>query len=287
MKYQRILKNNNKISSDATCQKHQRQITDNLTIRFVFSGNETYQIGKRQLTVYPDSFLIINQHTQYINKIDAINPVQSFSLTFDGDFLTDFMCSQICSDDKLLSGSAAGPIAHSFEETLYPLKGDMQFNLRHLKHHTDQGINDEFLLNEYLHHCLLNYYKIYNSEIAERESRLPFLNYSTRIEILRRVNLAKEFMLSNYNQNISLEAVAGYACLSVNHLLRNFKQAFGISPHQYLTHIRLQRAKHLIKTTDLPINEIVHVVGFECSSSFIRLFKSRYSITPLKYKCTA
>lgn len=287
MKYQRILKNNNKIVSDATCQKHQLQITDNLSIRFVFSGNETYQIGKRQLTVYPDSFLVINPDTQYINKVDAINPVQSFALSFDRNYLDDFISSQILTDDKLLSQDADNRISYNFEETLYPLKGDMQFNLRHLKHHTDRGINDEFLLNEYLHHSLINFYKIYNREITERESRLPFLNYSTRMEILRRLNLAKEFMLGNYDQNISLDDMAGYACLSVNHLLRNFKQAFCTSPHQYLTQIRLQRARYLVKNTSLPVNEIVHVVGFECPSSFIRLFKSQFCITPLQYKCTA
>lgn len=287
MKYQRILKNNNKITCDATCQKQQLHVTDSLSIRFVFSGNETYQIGKRQLTVYPDSFLVIHQDTQFTNKIDAMNPVQSFSLTFDQTYLADFISSGVLTDEELLNRETESNGSYSFEETLYPLKGDMRFNLVHLKKHTDEGIKDEFLINEYLHHCLINYYKIYHTEIISREARLPFLNHNTRIEILRRLNLAKEFMLGNYDQNISLDDVAGYACLSVNHLLRNFKKAFYTSPHQYLTQIRLQRAKHLLKNTNLNVNEVVHVVGFECPSSFIRLFKSQYCITPLQYKNTA
>ncbi len=48
--------------------------------------------------------------------------------------------------------------------------------------------------------------------------------------------------------------------------------------------VRLQRARQLFKTTNYAVNEVVSLVGFECASSFIRLFKNRYQVTPLKYK---
>ncbi|WP_345948048.1 AraC family transcriptional regulator [Mucilaginibacter sp. PAMB04274] len=287
MKYQKVLKNNNKIASDTTCQKQQMQMADNLSIRFVFSGSETYHIGKRQLAVHPDTFLILNEDTQFTSRIDAIDPVQSFALTFDRTYLSDFLRSQTLTEEALLANPADKPVLYNFEETLYPLKGDMRYNLLHLKEQTERGLQDEFLLNEYLYHCLINYYKVYQEEIFDKEARLTFLNHSTKIEILRRLNLAKEYMLGNYDQSISLDDIAEYACLSVNHFLRTFKQAFDMSPHQYLTKVRLQRARHLIKTTNMPINEIVHLVGFECPSSFIRLFKSKYHTTPLQYKLTA
>ncbi|MNY61257.1 HTH-type transcriptional activator RhaS [compost metagenome] len=91
-------------------------------------------------------------------------------------------------------------------------------------------------------------------------------------------------MISNYNKNIRLDDIAQMACLSVNHLLRTFKQAYQQSPHQFLTKIRLQQAKHLLKNTDYPVNEIVDIVGFECPSSFIRLFRNSFNITPGQYR---
>jgi len=171
-----------------------------------------------------------------------------------------------------------------FNETIYPFAGDMRFNIRHLKHHLDSGLQDELLINEYLHHCLLNYQKVYNNEVYQKAEKLNFANQSTRNEILKRLNMAKDYMYTNYNKNIMLEELSKHACLSVNHLLRTFKQAFGISPHQFLIQLRLQRARILLKTTHYSINEIVCMVGFECPSSFIRLFKTKYIVTPQKYR---
>lgn len=286
MRYNKTLRNNNTIWSDITSNKLQTQLTDDFSIRFVFSGDEIYNIGRRQLTLYPDSFLILNKGTQYTSKIDSGSPVESFSLGFDQAFLQDFNNSWQLNDRKLLDNRTSSRVhGYDFSETLYPFKGDIRFNVQHLKNYMDKGVHDEMLINEYLHHCLINYYTIYDEEIFKKIEALKFLNRSTKVEILRRLNLAKEYLLSNYNKNISLEALADHACLSVNHLLRTFKQAFHQSPHQFLMQTRLQRAKLLLKTTNYPINEIVNLVGFECPSSFIRLFKNRYHITPLKFRC--
>lgn len=58
----------------------------------------------------------------------------------------------------------------------------------------------------------------------------------------------------------------------------------GISPHQYLIKVRIDRSKYLLTNTKYTLNEIVEIVGFECPSSFIRLFKTMNSITPGKYR---
>ena len=113
------------------------------------------------------------------------------------------------------------------------------------------------------------------------------MSFATGLPIIRRLNIAKDYLYSNYNQNITLDELADHACLSVNHLLRTFKQAFGVSPHQFLIQLRLQRAQLLLKSTDYSITEVVGLVGFECPSSFIRLFKTHYKITPLKYRQSA
>lgn len=268
-----------------SCLQHSQQCNADFNIRFVLSGSESYHIGRRNLSVYPDSFLILNKGTQYSSNVDSDIPAQLFSINFDQKFLHDFQNCQTVSDNKLLTryGYDDGG-DHVFNETIYPFKGDIKYNISHLKTHLDQGTQDELLINEYLHHCLINYFRIYKEEFVEKAEKLKFLNNSTKIEILRRLNLAKEFLYSNYNKNISLEELAEHACLSVNHLLRTFKQAFSLTPHQFLIQLRLQRAQFLLKTTDYPINEVVNMIGFECPSSFIRLFRTHYKTTPLKYR---
>jgi len=286
MEYSRTLRNNNVIYS-GTRNSYNQQTTSDFSIRFVFSGNERYNIGKRQLSIHSDSFLILNKGTHYTSTVESAIPVQSFGISFDDKFLRDFKNGWQLKDDTLLS-SYKDPFInryeHEFDETIYPFKGDLFFNVNHLKHHLDRGLQDELLINEYLHHCLINYFHIFNEEIFQKVQRLNFLSRSTKIEILRRLNLAKEYLYSNYNSNISLDELAEYACLSVTHLLRTFRQAFHQTPHQFLVQIRLQRAKDLLKNTDYPVNEIVNMVGFDCPSSFIRLFKDRFQATPLKYR---
>lgn len=283
MDYSKTLRNNNKIYSRTSSQRQNQQYNSDFSLRFVFSGTERYDIGRRHLSIYPDSFLILNKGTQYSTDTDSSIPVQSFSINFDQQFLEDFKEYWAFTDNRLLSKSGYKQ-RQEFDETIYPFTGDMMYNVYHLKQHLDNGMNDELLINEYLTHCLINYFSIYNEEILNKAEKLHFLNQSTKIEILRRLNLAKEYLYSNYNQNISLEDLAEYSCLSVNHLLRTFKQAFNLTPHQFLIQLRLKRAQLLLKSTTYPINEVVNLIGFECSSSFIRLFKTHYKITPLKYR---
>ncbi len=211
--------------------------------------------------------------------------MQSFGISFDDKFLQDFKDGWQLKDDTLLANYRR-PLTsrYEFDETIYPFKGDLFFNINHLKHHLDRGLQDELLINEYLYHCMINYYQIFNEEIFQKAQSLNFLNRSTKIEILRRLNLAKEYLYTNYDQHISLEELAEYACLSVTHLLRTFRQAFHVTPHQFLVQLRLQRAKDLLRNTDYPVNEIVNMIGFDCPSSFIRLFRERFSTTPLKFR---
>lgn len=280
MEYVRTLDNNNKIANITVNQRTYTGTTGNLSIRFVLSGNETYTIGKRQLSIHSDSFLILNKGTQFTSNIDPRFPANVFSVEFDSDFLSSFLASK--TNNGKLSG--AGFSAIQLNETMFPFNDNIRLNILLLKHHLENGNIDQKLINEHLQCCLLNCYQVYNQEIFEKAGKLKFLNDSTRMEILRRLNLAREYLYANYNKNINLDNLAGYACLSVNHLLRTFKMVYNQSPHQYLIQLRLHRAQALLAGTEYPVYEIVSMVGFKCTSSFVRLFKSRYQTTPLKYR---
>lgn len=115
-------------------------------------------------------------------------------------------------------------------------------------------------------------------------NNLNFVKLDTKNEIFKRVTLAKEFINNEYDRKFYLTDVASASFLSVNHLLRTFKQAFGLSPYQYLTLIRLTRAQELLISDTCSVNEIVLLVGFESTSSFIKAFKSQFNTTPLKYR---
>ncbi|HTK18266.1 MAG TPA: helix-turn-helix transcriptional regulator, partial [Mucilaginibacter sp.] len=273
MEYLRILKNKNKITVTTSDHRSYSETTANFSIRFVFSGNENCTIGRRQLSLHTDSFIMLNKGTQFTSSSDLRLPVNVLSIEFDEDFLNEF-------NGKFFKGKKGGLFdaehaAYQLRETIYPLKADLKLNISRLKAFIEDENTDEVLINELLQRCLQNCCRIYNEEISLKAKKLNFLNVNTRIEILRRLNLAKEYLYANYDKNVSLESLANYACLSVNHLLRTFKLAYNQSPHQYLIQIRLQRAQLLLAKTEYPVYEIVNMVGFKCTSSFIRLFRNR------------
>jgi len=171
----------------------------------------------------------------------------------------------------------------AFYETLYPFKNDLMFNLLHLKDHFDKKVNNELLINVYLHHSLLLFYQVNHKELINSR-RLNFVKPCTRKELFKRLNNVKDYMISNCNKAISIEELSKVACLSECHLYKLFKELYHCSPHQYLLKIRLNKAKSLLNDTIYPINEIVGMVGFENTSSFIRLFRKNFTLTPQNYR---
>ncbi|MVN23316.1 helix-turn-helix domain-containing protein [Mucilaginibacter arboris] len=284
--YHKVLSNNNQVTCRfSSINESTAKVNNNFSLKFVLAGCKVYQIKKRKLSIYPDYFLPIKKGTLYSNITSLGTHAQELSIGFDNLFIKDFEKSCLQSDKQLLDNNINKSIkADEFTENIYPFKGNLKYNIGNLKAQIDLNIQDELLLNEYLYHCLTNYYTLYKQEVFAKVEKLHFLHLSTRNEIYRRLSLAKEFIYTNYDQNIVLEQIASYSCLSVNHLLRTFKQAFNQTPHQFLTQIRLQRSLFLLKNSKYPINEIVMMMGFDSSSSFIRLFKQKYYTTPLAYR---
>lgn len=285
MRYEKVLSNRNTIISETTNKGSYGSDQSNFSINVVFHGSEAYTVGKRKINLYPGNFLVLNQGTVYKSEIQSLDPVQAFSVQFDKAYIADFKRTMETSAVSLLDQPFVEEYnPWNFLETIHPLQGDMKYNLMHLKRTLLEGNSDELLYNEYLHHCLLNYHRIYNNEVFRKSQSLDIINSATRDEIVRRLTVAKDYIISNYSKDLKLEEIAENAFMSVNHLLRNFKQAYNKSPHQFLTEVRLKQAKHLLKTTKYPVNEIVQIVGFEDPSSFSRLFKNTFQVTPKNFR---
>ncbi len=78
----------------------------------------------------------------------------------------------------------------------------------------------------------------------------------------RRLKRATDYINDNLSQKLTLTEIAGAAHVSPYHLARSFKAATGLSPHQYVIHRRVERAKNLLVGTDLSIVDVAGAVGF-------------------------
>jgi transcriptional regulator GlxA family with amidase domain len=98
---------------------------------------------------------------------------------------------------------------------------------------------------------------------------------------LRRV---REFIEAHLEENISVQALADIAGLSMCHFARAFKQSEGVPPHDYLVQCRVRRAQQLLADTDLPLSEIAVAVGFADQSHCARRFREHFGLTPSGYR---
>jgi AraC-like DNA-binding protein len=95
---------------------------------------------------------------------------------------------------------------------------------------------------------------------------------------------AREFMRQAYNTSVSLPDVAAQANLSPYHFLRVYKRAYGETPHESLTRLRIERAKTLLAKGGHNVTEACFEVGFSSLGSFSSLFAGRVGLSPSEYR---
>lgn len=110
-------------------------------------------------------------------------------------------------------------------------------------------------------------------------SRSPEINRRKAL-VIRTI----EYLEIHYSRPIRLEDIGESLHLSVEHIIRIFREETGMTPYQYLKQLRLRRACTLLTESDMSIGEIAAAVGYQSVSAFIAQFKSCYGITPRAYR---
>jgi AraC-like DNA-binding protein len=91
---------------------------------------------------------------------------------------------------------------------------------------------------------------------------------------------AKEMLGSNLEGSTSLAAVAGECGLSLSHFTRAFRQSTGLPPHRWLLHLRIEKAKDLLRDSAMSLAEIALASGFANQSHFTRVFSASVGRSP-------
>jgi AraC-like DNA-binding protein len=102
--------------------------------------------------------------------------------------------------------------------------------------------------------------------------------------LARHLLRARDIVDARYTEPLDLEALARAAHVSPRHFSREFRRTFGETPYQYLLTRRLERARHLLRTTDLQAGEICLTVGFTSVGSFTTTFRRHVGVSPTEYR---
>jgi AraC-like DNA-binding protein len=103
-----------------------------------------------------------------------------------------------------------------------------------------------------------------------------------KVYLYRRIVQAKLFIDADYMHPIDLDNISEEASFSKFHFIRLFKQAYGKTPHQYLVHVRIEKAKELLRN-NIAVTDACFSVGFESPGSFSTLFKKMTGLSPSAY----
>jgi len=94
---------------------------------------------------------------------------------------------------------------------------------------------------------------------------------------------AASYIRENYRSKITLNDLGSRYSTDKYYFQKTFKRYLGITPHSYLIRTRLNKAKELLRTTTMSVNQIAFAVGIENVSHFINTFKKHENVTPLEY----
>jgi AraC-like DNA-binding protein len=95
---------------------------------------------------------------------------------------------------------------------------------------------------------------------------------------------ARDFMRHAYGRPVNLPDISAHANLSPYHFLRVYKRAYGETPHEFLTRLRIERAKTLLARGSHNVTEACFEVGFSSLGSFSSLFAFRVGLSPSEYR---
>ncbi|HZH97389.1 MAG TPA: AraC family transcriptional regulator [Fimbriimonadaceae bacterium] len=94
----------------------------------------------------------------------------------------------------------------------------------------------------------------------------------------------REWLAENAWRRVTLQEAAAHSGFSPFHYQRLFLRAFGETPHEFLTRLRMERAKRILRTSSDPVTEICFDLGYESLGSFSALFAREVGLPPSQYR---
>ncbi len=252
------------------------------SIKTFTNGNAYYNTGKGYYRVDNNSFLILNNDTEYSIKINQQAPVSSFCLFFKKELLSELGSLVMRKPGFLIDNYNFLPDNYHFFERTLPLV-QLSASFYRFRSDFENFKSDQFWITENFVSIINDLARINSGNYHEMD-KLQIKSKPARQEVYKRVLIAREYLHYCYHRDVSLEEVANISFLSLNHLLRCFRQVFGISPHQYLVTVKLQHAQRLLTNSNSSLNQICNEIGFQSVGTFCNLFKRKTGVTPQEYK---
>jgi AraC family transcriptional regulator len=235
-------------------------------------------VNKRQYLVETDTFLLSRPGELYGLVVDNMGQTEIANIHINRDFFNAIAHAYTAPAEKQLDETGWPEATPTLFTQLYK-KDEVITQLTNTLLGTENGQDFEIALAN-----IVVYLLSANEAVKRKIIGLPYMKTSVRVDIYKRLAMARDHIYSNYKTAIDLDDVCREIGMSKFHFLRMFKALNGITPYQYLTDVRMQKAEELLKTTEVPVAEISDAVGFEYPNSFTKAFRKAYGKPPLQFR---
>jgi len=248
---------------------------DHFEMVYIKRGDATFQVSNIDVDMKPNDMIIIkpNQLHKFIVRSSggceflvlrfkfATDENSSFSEVSLNDFIT------FVNNDSI-------PFVRLRLSRKNEISGVLN---RILREHSKQQI-----WGDYLSYLLFMELFVLVSRTLKQDWDESTKDRSVKLKEL--LNIAKEYIDSNYEKELSLSSISSYVFLSESYFSHKFKSEFNISPKKYILNVRINAAKELLSKTDQKISDIAKEVGFSSQQRFNDIFNQAENTTPLNYR---
>jgi AraC-like DNA-binding protein len=245
-------------------------------------------VGKKQHNLHTGDFMLTCKQPYVKAFFETDKPVKSICIDIKPETVDEAFTVMLAKDDYDFDNYLNSYFKHPFFfETVCPVRSapDFQFKLNQLVQNIQSGDINEHLNREWFLDLVEKViYHEYGNYLAL--NGIHSVKPSTKKEILERLKSGKQYIDDNFISINDIAEVAAVSSLSEFHFFRSFKQAFSVTPYQYLLNKRLEFAKSLLQNKEQSLNKIAAQCSFIDLATFSKAFKRQYGVAPTQYSST-
>ena len=244
---------------------YDQKIPNENHLHFVLNGKGIITMNGKTYHINKGNIFVIMKGIAINYYADNEDPWEYMWVTFDGEKAADYLAyAGFTFDNPVITSTIPTATYHPMIEKIL-------------------DANTLTLANEirrvgYLYDLLSTMIDAQNS--AKGERRYDYSNETY-------VEHALQYISLNYSKHIKVNDIANDIGINRSYFTSIFKKAFHVSPQEYLMNYRFQKAAELIKSTNLSIQDISNLVGYENPYNFSKMFKNFHGTSPKNYRFIA
>ena len=260
--------------------------TSLLSIKYVYDGLEKYRVNGINNRLEKGHCLIVNNESNVLSECGSGKNLAEVNLGMS-IFLTPHIMSEVLQVSKTWTKDLVPEYNQTSPAVMFYdgiIKTDPFVYFLKNQFLILSAISENAELDESYYYGICENLLQFQHNIFKNLYRINKVKYVTRLEILKRVSVAKEIIEDNYLQDFNLDHLAMQCCLSKYFLIKSFKQVFNITPHQLHIRLKINHAKKLLRHKSLSISEVAHSLNYPNIFSFSKQFKSIARCSPTAFK---